>query len=263
MIKAVLFDLDDTLLWDERSIREAFAATCKLAEDEYGLDPIKLEMAVRREAANLYESFEAYPFTKQIGINPYEALWAQFTEGEHASFRKLQQFAPYYRKEAWTRGLQSLGIHNASYGEMLAEQFPVERRNRPIVYEETFQILNELRQKHEILLLTNGSPDLQKSKLAGVPELTPYFEHIVISGQFGEGKPAASIFKHAMKLLNIDASEGIMVGDKLTTDMIGAIGVGMKAVWINRDGKPRSDTIIPDYEIRNLLELHEIITNLG
>ncbi len=36
-MKAVFFDLDDTLLWDEKSVRTTFAETCLQAEKKYGL----------------------------------------------------------------------------------------------------------------------------------------------------------------------------------------------------------------------------------
>lgn len=104
-ITAVLFDLDDTLLWDERSVEEAFRNACEAAGDS--IDPKELEVAVRREARNLYETYETFPFTKMIGINPYEALWSNFSAGEQPEFRKLQQLAPVYRKESWRRGLAS------------------------------------------------------------------------------------------------------------------------------------------------------------
>ena len=55
MIKAIFFDLDDTLLWDEKSVEEAFRATCKRAEEKYGVDP-KIEEAVRHAAKTLYAS---------------------------------------------------------------------------------------------------------------------------------------------------------------------------------------------------------------
>ena len=67
-ITAVLFDLDDTLLWDDRSVEEAFRCASEAAGDV--VDPEALEAAVRREARALYESYETYPFTKLIGINP-------------------------------------------------------------------------------------------------------------------------------------------------------------------------------------------------
>lgn len=259
-IKAVLFDLDDTLLWDDRSVQEAFEATCEAARLSHPvIDPSELEQAVRTEARALYETYDTFPFTQMIGINPFEALWGNFTSGEQLEFRKLQQLAPAYRKDAWTRGLKALGVDDAETGAKLAERFAAERRSRPYVYEETFAVLDQLKGSFKLLLLTNGSPDLQQEKLDGVPALIPYFDHIVISGSFGEGKPAGSIFRHAMEKLGIDPHEGLMVGDKLTTDIKGALGVGMPAVWINRRGAVRNNEIVPDYEIRHLSELHRII----
>ncbi|WP_042161888.1 HAD family hydrolase [Paenibacillus gorillae] len=253
--QAVLFDLDDTLLWDDRSVKEAFETTCQAGADAAGVDAGELEEAVRREARALYESYETFPFTKMIGINPFEGLWANFREGEQEEFRKLEQLAPSYRREAWTRGLKSLGVDDAELGAKLAEQFPAERRKRPIVYEETFRVLDALKGKYKLLLLTNGSPDLQREKLAGVPELVPYFDHIIISGEFGEGKPATSIFHHALERLGIETEHGIMVGDKLTTDILGANTVGMTSVWINRHGAVRNDEIVPAHEISHLEQL--------
>ncbi|WP_055107973.1 HAD family hydrolase [Paenibacillus ihumii] len=258
-IKAVCFDLDDTLLWDERSVKEAFSETCQKAKAAVGIDPVKLEEAVRKEARELYESYETFPFTKMIGINPFEGLWAHFTAGEQPEFRKLEQLAPVYRKESWRRGLLALGIDNEELAAELAEQFGKERRARPHVYEETFEVLQELKGKVKLLLLTNGCPALQQEKLNGVPELAPFFDEIIISGAFGKGKPDSAIFRHALERLGVEANEAIMVGDKLTTDIIGSLGVGMKAVWINRVGHERSDEIIPDYEIKHLSELHDII----
>ncbi|MCU6708200.1 HAD family hydrolase [Paenibacillus sp. J5C_2022] len=257
--QAVLFDLDDTLLWDERSVKEAFQATCEAGAEAAGVDADELEEAVRKEARVLYESYETFSFTKMIGINPFEGLWAHFAAGEQEEFRKLQQLAPGYRKAAWTQGLKALGVEDEQLGSELAERFPAERRSRPIVYEETFRVLDALKGKYKLLLLTNGSPDLQKEKLDGVPELVPYFDHIIISGEFGEGKPAASIFRHALDRLGIEPDHGIMVGDKLTTDILGANTIGMTSVWINRRGVKRNDDIIPAYEITHLEELLRLL----
>lgn len=263
-IKAILFDLDDTLLWDERSVREAFYATCRTAADLYpDLDAEHLEELVRGEARELYESYETISFTKMIGINPFEALWGRFSGGKQDEFRKLEALAPSYRREAWTRGLRAAGIDNEQLGADLAEQFPQERRSRAYVYEETYEVLQTLKEHYSLLLLTNGSPDLQQEKLDGVPDLVPYFDHIVISGSFGRGKPDPAIFRHALQLLNIDASEGLMVGDKLTTDILGANSIGLKCAWINRHGISRSDEIVPCYEINHLTGLYEILDELS
>ncbi|OGX68162.1 MAG: haloacid dehalogenase, partial [Paenibacillus sp. RIFOXYA1_FULL_44_5] len=221
-IKAVCFDLDDTLLWDDRSVQEAFQATCQLAEEKTGVNRDVLEKHVREEARSLYAAYSTFPFTKMIGINPFEALWAHFSEGDAAEFRELEKIAPEYRRESWTRGLKAAGIDDAELGQLLAETFPQERRARAFVYEDTFSVLEQLKKFYQLLLLTNGAPDLQKEKIAGVPKLASYFEHIVISGDFGEGKPSEAIFQHVLGRLGIEASQAIMVGDKLTTDILGA-----------------------------------------
>lgn len=259
-ITAVLFDLDDTLLWDERSIEEAFRYACEAAGES--IDPKELEIAVRREARSLYESYETYPFTKMIGINPFEALWATFSAGEQPEFRQLEQLAPVYRKESWRRGLASLGCEDEVLAETLATRFAAERRSRPYMYEETLQILDELRGKVKLLLLTNGCPALQQEKLDGVPDLIPYFDHIVISGSFGKGKPDKEIFRHALSLLDIEPEQGMMVGDKLTTDIIGGLSAGLTTVWINRNGRTPDPKIQPDYEIKHLSELLPLVQTL-
>jgi len=259
-ISAVLFDLDDTLLWDERSVEEAFEFTCNAAGDS--VNPRELEAAVRREARGLYESYETFPFTQMIGINPFEALWGNFTAGEQPEFRQMEQLAPVYRKESWRRGLASLGVEDETLAESLALQFAAERRSRPYMYEETLEVLDQLRGKVKLLLLTNGCPALQQEKLNGVPELIPYFDHVVISGSFGKGKPDKEIFLHALEKLGVTPEQGVMVGDKLTTDIRGGLAAGLTTVWINRTGKNPSPEIQPHYEISHLAELLPLVESL-
>lgn len=261
-ISAVLFDLDDTLLWDERSVEEAFEVTCQAGAAETGVDAKELLSAVREEARALYESYDTFAFTKMIGINPFEGLWANFTAGSQPEFRRLEELAPVYRKESWRRGLLRLGVDHEALAETLANQFAAERRNRPYVYEETFEVLKQLHGNVKLLLLTNGSPDLQQEKLDGVPELVSYFDHIIISGDFGKGKPDVSIFRHALELLEVEADQALMVGDKLTTDIKGGNAAGLHTVWINRVDRPHDPAIQPKFEIQHLSELHAIIADL-
>lgn len=260
MIKAIFFDLDDTLLWDERSVKEAFVRTCLYANQKCEVDANLLEEAVRREARALYASYEFYPFTQMIGINPFEGLWGDFHD-DHDDFRKMRAVAPNYRKDAWTKGLLALGVDDANLGAELAEFFPAERRKVPFVYEDTFHVLDKLQGKYKLLLLTNGSPQLQNIKLTITPELAPYFDQILISGAFGKGKPDEAIFTHALEVMGLKKNEAVMVGDNLMTDILGASRAGIKSVWINRHHKERND-VVPDFEIQQLEELFPILEAL-
>jgi len=260
MLKAIFFDLDDTLLWDQKSVQEAFAATCRRAEERYGIDPLKLEDAVRDAARKLYSSYEFYPFTQMIGINPFEGLWGNFLD-EQDDFPKMKETVPAYRSQSWTIGLKTMGVDDPAFGEELGELFPKERRKLPFVYDDTFETLEKLKGKYKLLLLTNGSADLQKTKLTITPELVPYFDQIVISGDFGRGKPDPSLFEHALSRLALKKEEAIMIGDNLMTDILGANRAGITSVWINRHQKQRNE-IKPVYEIKSLAELFPILDKI-
>ncbi|WP_163538790.1 HAD family hydrolase [Gracilibacillus sp. YIM 98692] len=261
MIKTVIFDLDDTLLWDKRSVKQAFIDTCQLAEEKYEISAEKLEEAVRKKARELYQGYETYEFTQMIGINPFEGLWGNFLD-DHQYFKKMAEIVPNYRKDAWVQGLRELGIDDVEFGAYLAEQFPVNRKKNPFVYEETFSVLQKLHNNYQLVMLTNGSPDLQNTKLTITPELTDYFDHIIISGAFGRGKPDPSIFEHALETANVSRDEAIMVGDNLMTDILGANRTGIKSVWINRENKEKNE-VEPSYEINHLEELFPLVEKLN
>ncbi|QFG00227.1 HAD family hydrolase [Psychrobacillus glaciei] len=257
-MKAIFFDLDDTLLWDKKSVETAFQKTCEYAATKVDIDPKELETSVREEASKLYDTFETRTFTQMIGINPFEGLWGTFDDPSE-DFQKMKAIAPVYQLKAWLKGLQKLDIDDITLGEELAEYFPKMRKESPFVYEETFEVLDLLKGKYILFLITNGSPSLQNKKLEITPKIAPYFDQIIISGAFGKGKPDPSIFKHALELAGVNKDEALMVGDNLMTDILGASKVGMKSVWINRENKPTSKEVKPTYTIANL---HELLTIL-
>lgn len=257
-MKAIFFDLDDTLLWDKKSVETAFQKTCAYAASKVNVDAASLELAVREEASTLYDTYETRPFTQMIGINPFEGLWGTFDDPSE-DFQKMKAIIPEYQKQAWTNGLKKLGIEDEALGMTLAAYFPNMRKESPFIYEETFEVLDQLKGKYTLLLMTNGSPSLQNTKLEISPEIVPYFDHIIISGAFGRGKPDPSIFEHALDLVGITADEALMVGDNLMTDILGSSKVGMQSVWINRENKPANEEVKPSYTIENLRELLEII----
>ncbi|MBB5179689.1 putative hydrolase of the HAD superfamily [Planomicrobium koreense] len=258
MVKAIFFDLDDTLLWDKKSVELAFQKTCEMAESLSGSDCTGLESAVRAEASELYASYPTYNFTKMIGINPFEGLWGTFDDAG-TDFQEMKKIVPEYRRSAWTGGLKRIGIDDPALGQQLADHFPEARKQHPVLYDETMRVLEGLKGRYDLLLLTNGSPGLQNIKLEITPEIVPYFAHIVISGDFGKGKPDPGIFEYALAKFGYAKEDVLMVGDNLMTDIIGAEGAGIRSVWVNREGKAPHDTIKPTYEIAHLEELLQLL----
>src|SRR5699024_11848076 len=60
MLKAIFFDLDDTLLWDEKSIQISLEETCDYAETSYNISAENLLRMVRKIAPQLYAEYDTY-----------------------------------------------------------------------------------------------------------------------------------------------------------------------------------------------------------
>ncbi|MBT2582675.1 HAD family hydrolase [Planococcus sp. ISL-109] len=261
MVKAIFFDLDDTLLWDQQSVKEAFRETCEWAAEQSGADCSGLEQAVREEARQLYAGYPTYAFTQMIGINPFEGLWGHFDDPGD-DFQKLRAVAPSYQQESWTRGLNRLGINDPALGKQLARFFPEARKRNPILYKDSLEVLDQLKGRFDLLLLTNGSPSLQQIKLEITPEIAPFFDHIVISGAFGRGKPDVDIFRHSLEKFDYAPEDVLMVGDNPMTDILGAERAGIPSVWLNREHKTPHDSVMATYEIQDLTELLPLLEKL-
>ena len=257
MITTVIFDLDDTLLWDKKSIKTAFEQTCATVT---GIDAATLEVAVRAEASKLYQSYPTYSYTQMIGINPFEGLWGTFDD-PGTDFQQMHQLIEDYQVTAWTNGLRVCGIDDSTLGQQLAQQFITERKKHPFVYEDTYPVLDSLKGQYQLVLLTNGAPSLQRTKLAITPEIAAYFDQIIISGEVGVGKPDAAIFEHAMKQANIQADQAVMIGDNLMTDILGSNRVGMKNIWINHHQATPTE-VHPTFVVSRLNEILPIIETI-
>ncbi len=256
-----MFDLDDTLIHDKKSIKKAFEETCKIAAIKYDIEAVFFEEKVRECAKALYSSYDVYPFTKRIGINPFEGLWGTFDD-DGEDFQKLREIAPLYQRSVWANGLQAVGIEDKELAIELATAFSAFRKQFSYVFDDTYSVLDQLKGDYSLVLLTNGAPSLQRAKLGLTSELAGYFDEIIVSGDFGIGKPDSTIFQYVLDRVAVTKDEVIMVGDNLNTDILGANRVGIKSVWVNRNQKVTTD-IQPTFHIEKLKELIGILNKLG
>jgi putative hydrolase of the HAD superfamily len=254
-LKAILFDLDDTLVVEEASVEEAFLATGPYARQRYGLDPQALTQSIRQHARRIWQAAPTIIYCRTIGISSWEGLWARFL-GDDPQMSTLREWAPAYRREAWASALAEHGVNDPFFAEELSTAFQEERRSRHLPFPEAASILRELEKKYRLGLITNGVPDLQREKLEGA-DLTRYFDSITISGDIGAGKPDPRIFEVAMEQLATRPETALMVGNSLKRDIAGAQRAGLRAVWVNRSGVACREDITPHAEVRNLSDLLE------
>lgn len=259
-ITTILFDFDDTLVAEEPSAEKAFLAAGELAREKYGVEPAALHESVRRRARTIWKAAPTHEYCRTIGISSWEGLWARFL-GDHPSLEALRLWAPEYRRAAWTAALAEHDIDDASLADQLAEAFPNERRKRHVLLPGAEDVLKTLRGGFKLGLITNGAADLQREKIAG-SGLARYFDSITISGEVGVGKPDGKIFAAALTSLDADASTTVMVGNSLRSDIAAAQAVGIRAIWLNRAGAARDDSVRPDAEITDLSDLPSLIDRL-
>ena len=256
-IKCILFDLDDTLVVEGASADAAFLTTCARAHEKYGIDPEALHQAVRYHARELWRASATITYCRAIGISSWEGLWACFL-GNNPNLKNLHSWASTYRREAWFRALADYGVRDLSFAEQLSNIFMSERRARHIRFPDVEDNLTNLRQIYQLALVTNGAPDLQRTKIQST-NLARFFDAILISGEVGIGKPDCRLFKLALEALAASPSETVMVGDSLTRDILGAQHAGLKGIWINRLGGEADSPVVPDAQITSLNQIHELL----
>ena len=134
--------------------------------------------------------------------------------------------------------------------EIIQEQF--EHWQKPGIYEDALFLSRKL----PIYIISNiDTSDVMTAirfhnlKVTGV----------ITSEDVRSYKPRSEIFVEALRRYELKVAEVLHVGDSLTSDVVGAQALGIRAVWINRMNKLKPDHIQPDYIIKKLTELEGII----
>lgn len=257
--RAVIFDLDDTLVWDERLSRRALMETAEEAARESGVDAGRLAGAAKRAAGQLWHAHAPVERCNELGIVAFEGMWGHF-HGEEDYLRHLREWVPQFRKLVWQQALADEGMDNEQLAATLGEFFARRRRELQDPLPGAEEVLRKLRAAGvRIGLLTNGAPDLQREKIES-SGLGMFFDAAVVSGEIGTGKPEPEIFHHLLEKLGVAADESLMVGNSLARDIVGAKRAGLASCWIALEGEDEPIGLVePDYTIRSLGELPLIV----
>lgn len=257
--RAVIFDLDDTLIWDERISRQALIETALRACEATGADAGRLAMAAKHAADELWHAHAPVNRCNELGIVAFEGMWGHF-HGEEDYLQHLREWVPQFRTEIWVRALASEGIENEKLAANLGIFFQKRRRELQDRLPGAEEILHRLQKAGvRIGLLTNGAPDLQREKIE-TSGLGMFFDAAVVSGEIGTGKPEPAIFHHLLEKLGVAPGEALMVGNSLARDIVGGKRAGLHTCWLALEGEDEPVGLVePDYVIRSLGELPSIV----
>ena len=235
MIKAVFFDLDETLCDSDTAwhiaVKETFQRLCKHA-------PNVSEKAVT----------EAWTTVHQKLFQQLNAGKCSMAEVRDSRFQCL---------------FKELGLPTDKVMEELSDFFCSRYLASLRLYDDV-PVLEELHAYH-VGIITNGAHDehtdsqLSKVRHLGLSER---IQSLTISGEIGVRKPKVEIFRVACERAGVLPKEAIFVGDSVQNDIVGANRAGMTSVLINR----KSEVLVsktadeqPDYTISNL---HDVLSCL-
>lgn len=220
MLRAVIFDLDDTLV-DHTSAADEAAVSWALA---LGVD-------------------DPHP----------SARWAEVTAVHYPRYQRRELTLAEQRRQRVRDFLERYlddATADAHFTDYLARYEAAWR-----AFDDAAPALRRVRAAGlGVGVLTNGDATQQRAKAERVG-LTSEIDVLVASSELAAGKPDAGAFLHTTRLLGVAPGDALMVGDSLTDDVHGAIAAGLQAVLLDRHERHPSidvrrvrslDAIVPD-----------------
>ena len=124
------------------------------------------------------------------------------------------------------------------------------------------ELLEALRGKYRLFICSNGTAVVQEGRLKSAG-IGPYFEEIFISEEIGFNKPSAEFFERCFeKIPNFCRERTIMIGDSLTSDILGGIKAGIRTCWFNPQGRPGREDVVPTYELGKLEQVPGLLEKI-
>ncbi|NVD08183.1 5-amino-6-(5-phospho-D-ribitylamino)uracil phosphatase YigB [Vibrio sp. JPW-9-11-11] len=225
-IKAMTFDLDDTLYDNRPIIRQVEKQMVRWLHTTH---PVSASQSL-----SWWRELKLQLARQDAWLVNDVTLWR---------FKQIEQ------------GLLQLG-YSATQAHQAAQQAidkVLSLRSDFTVPQETHRVMSELAERLPLVAITNGNVDVEKIGLAD------YFSLVLKAGPDGYAKPHRQLFDKAQQHLGVPAENILHVGDHVTSDVLGAKQSGLQACWFNdrqvniyRTVKAR---ILPDVEVNRLHQL--------
>ena len=221
MLRAVLFDLDDTLFDHRRSARAA-------------LD------AVHRA------------FAPSVAFDAFERHHARYLEEMHLEVLAGRLSLDDARRQRFRKVFEALGVPLSEPDVDRAARayrggYVTARR----AIDGAAELLAALAPRYRVAIVSNNLLDEQRDKLAYC-RLDAHVHALVVSEEAGVSKPDPAIFHLALDRLGVSASDAVMVGDSWSADIVGAVAAGVRPIWFNPLGLPQPGEPAGVQEMRSL-----------
>ncbi|MBQ2841117.1 MAG: YjjG family noncanonical pyrimidine nucleotidase [Oscillospiraceae bacterium] len=202
------------------------------------------------EKTAIFEAFSLYG--EEIDDERYllyrrinDDIWKEFERGiSHTDGPLVERF----RRFSDASGISLCPFRiNELYVEALSNQcspFP-----------DSYEVCKKLSETHKLYIITNGTESIQLKRYEVSP-LRPFFSGIFTAAGIGIQKPKKEFFDRVLeKIGNPEKRRVIVIGDSLTSDILGGVNAGLDTCWYNPEHKENSMDFSPTYEIESLKSL--------
>lgn len=228
MIKYLLFDIDDTLL----DFGKAEAYAISRAFSEVGI-PVTDGLIARYSEIN-------------------DFVWSMLEKGEMTREEiLLYRFSLLFEErgiKVEPEKIQKIYEWRLGEGHYFIDGAP--------------ELLDALYGKYKLYIVSNGTLSVQERRIKS-SGIGKNFEDIFISERIGHNKPSREFFDTCFaRIPDFNKTEALIIGDRLSSDILGGINCGVKTCWYNPAAVQNTTEIIPDHEIRHLNELPVLLESL-
>ncbi|MEH2330123.1 HAD family hydrolase [Nostoc sp.] len=223
--KAIIFDLDNTLLNFELCERQAILRALKDCAVSLDLNGVSKTIFLQ-----VFETYNSKYWRQRDIFSPNELIEMS------------------YRSTLAQLDIQTDQISN------LSQSFWHIFNHFAVMEPDVNEVLTILARNYRLAVITNGfvSAQLPRMQAAGIEH---FFEAVVVSEAIGFAKPSPEIFHHALSRLNLIPEQVIYVGDSLKHDYAGATQVKMDFCYYNRKNQNLPQEAKPKFMISELLNL--------
>ena len=172
-------------------------------------------------------------------------VWQEFERGvKHKNGHVVERFS---------RFLSAAGIDFCPF--KMNELYIEALSNQCSPFPESQEVLSVLSKTHKLYIITNGTESIQVRRFNASP-LRPNFSGIFTADGVGIQKPYAEFFERVLKDIGSPKHEEVIViGDSLTSDILGGVNAGLDTCWYNPNHNENTLGVDPTYEIEKLTEL--------
>ena len=230
--KAMLIDLDDTILAYEPVAADALRAVCAAHVDKLP------GWTVERLVAGL-DSYRRW-------------FWADPDRPRRARLSRAN-----IRHELVVGAFRQMGIESLGVARSIGDAYARERERRVRPFSGALETLTILQEAGiRLALITNGSSASQRAKIDRF-DLERFFDLIMIEEEFGVGKPDERVYLHALAQLDARPDETWMIGDNLDWEVAAPQRLGITGIWHDFRGRglPTGSRVQPDRIVRSLREV--------